>query len=197
MRFIRKAVLIPAWVLSVAIAMTVSTTPSWACMVFVSPKLEDVNYADVVVLGRISNYRIVRDEAFRKHMLTSRHLTADMRRMYSDPKQGLMTDYARFDIQVEKVLKGQAGTNVSVTWDNSTFGEPGKMKTGRYLVALRRSNSASPPLRGPSATIAPNPNPTLLTVLQAPCSSPFLYEIGTAEAQSVIAIVQSRKGGRK
>ena len=100
MRCIRKAVFIPVWVLSAAISMAVSITPSWACRVFVSPTFEDVNYADVVVLGRIDNYRIVRDEAFRERMLTSRHLTADMRKMYSDSKQGLMSDYARFDIKV-------------------------------------------------------------------------------------------------
>ena len=64
---------------------------------YVRPNFEDVSYADVVVIGRISNYRIVRDEAFRRRMLASPGLSADMRRMYEDPRQSLMTDYARFD----------------------------------------------------------------------------------------------------
>src|ERR1043165_8936402 len=43
--------------------------PSRACITYVGPNFEDVRYADVVVIGRIANYRIIRDEAFRRRML--------------------------------------------------------------------------------------------------------------------------------
>lgn len=75
----------------------------------------DVNYADVVVVGRIANYRIVRDEAFRRRMLASPRLSADMRRIYEDPRQSLMSDYARFDIFVDEVLVGRTPRRLSVT----------------------------------------------------------------------------------
>ena len=161
-------------------------------MMYVSPNLEDVNYADVVVIGRVSNYRIVRDEAFRRRMLTSPRLSADMRRMYEDPRQSLMTDYARFDILVDEALVGRASGRLSVTWDNSTFAESDQMPAGPYLIALRRPGSAIPPLRGPSATIMPSPDPNDLTLLQAPCSGAFIYEIGSEEARTVRRILDAR-----
>lgn len=40
---------------------------------FVPPKVEDVSYADLVVIGRVENYGIIRDEAFRRRMLASPH----------------------------------------------------------------------------------------------------------------------------
>ncbi|RVT41957.1 hypothetical protein [Sphingobium algorifonticola] len=164
-----------------------------ACRTSVSPKFEDVSYADVVVIGRVDNYRVIRDEAFRKRMLASPNLPAQMRKTYEDPKQGLLPDYARFDIQVEQVLLGQVSSTLSVTWDNSTFGEPDQMAAGRYLIALRRPNSASPPLRGPSATILPSPGPNALTLLQAPCSRAFIYNAESSEAQSIRRILDARR----
>lgn len=160
---------------------------------FVPPRLEDVAYANVVLIGRVENYRIIRDEAFRKRMLASPSLTAEMRKFYSDPKRGLMSDYARFDVKVEKVLVGKASGVLSVTWDNSTFGEPDQLMPGRYLIALRRTDSAAPPLRGPSATILPSPDPKSLTLLQAACSSAFIYPAQSEEARKIQAILHAGK----
>lgn len=181
--------------MAVAMATAAAALPgsAHACRMFVSPKLEDVSYADVVVVGRIDNYRIIRDEAFRRRMLASRRLSADMRKTYQDAEQGLLPDYARFTIQVEEVLVGRAPGRLSVTWDNSTFGEPAKMTPGRYLIALRRPGSTSPPLRGPSATIMPSPDPKALTLLQAPCSSAFIYEVESEQARTVLGILRARQ----
>ena len=193
MRHPRKNRFHPRWVLAVAASAAAWVpAPSHACRMYVQPNLEDVYYADVVVIGRVSNYRIVRDEAFRRRMLASPSLPADMRRLYEDPRQSLMTDHARFDIQVDDVLVGGAPARLSVTWDNSTFGEPDQMPDGPYLIALRRPGSATPPLRGPSATIMPSPDPDALTLLQAPCSSAFIYEIGSDEARTVRGILDAR-----
>ena len=193
MRHFRKVGLRFRWMAAAAAAATVLPGSVHACMMFVPQKLEDVRYADVVVVGRIANYRIIRDEAFRRRMLKSPNVPADLRKMYQDPKGGLMTDYARFDIEVEEVLLGRAPAHLSVTWDNSTFSEPDRMKPGRYLIALRRPNSASPPLRGPSATVMPSPDPKILTLLQAPCSSVFLFDAGSVEASSIRQILAARR----
>lgn len=66
------------------------------------------------------------------------------------------------------------------------------MAAGSYLIALRRPASAIPPLRGPSATIMPSPDPNSLTLLQAPCSSAFLYEVGSEQARAVRRILDTR-----
>ncbi|HKT84936.1 MAG TPA: hypothetical protein VJQ77_02490 [Novosphingobium sp.] len=148
-----------------------------------------MTYADVVLIGRIDNYRIIRDEAFRKRMLASPNLPDKERKFYSDPKTGLMSDYARFDMKVEKMMVGKAKGTLSITWDNSTFSEPDAMKPGRYLVALRRAGSATPALRGPSATILASPDPKSLTLLQAPCSSAFIYPAESDEARTIQRIL--------
>ncbi|WP_242122939.1 hypothetical protein [Sphingobium sp. Sx8-8] len=181
------------WIMAAAAAVAVFPGSADACRTFVSPKFEDVIYADVVVIGRIDNYRIIRDEAFRKRMLATPNLSAPMRKTYEDPTQGLLSDYARFDIQVEQVLIGHAPSKLSVTWNNSTFGEPEKMGAGRYLIALRRPNSASPPLRGPSATIWPSPDLNALTLLQAPCSRAFIYDADSSEAGTIRRILKTRR----
>lgn len=159
------------WVAAAAVTVGAFPDSAHACRTFVSPKFEDVSYADVVVIGRVDNYRIIRDEAFRNRMLASPNLSADMRKTYEDPKKSLLPDYARFDIEIEEILVGQAPRRLSVIWDNSTFGEPDYMTSARYLIALRRPGSANPPLRGPSATILPSPEPNTLTILQSPCSA--------------------------
>lgn len=171
----------------------VLSTPAPACRMTVPVTLEDVRHADVVVVGRLSHYRIVRDEAFRRRMLASPRLSADLRKFYADPKQGVLSDYARFDITVEELLVGRASGTVSATWDNSTFGEPERIAPGRYLIALRRPNSPGLPLHGPSATILPSPDPHALTLLQAPCSGAFLYEVDSAQAQDIRRILGSRR----
>ena len=176
-----------------ATTMAAASGPARACIMFVPATLADVRYADVVVIGQINNYRIIRDEAFRKKMLASPNLSVDDRKTYTNPKTNLVTDYARFEIQVTDVLVGQASKRVSATWRNSTFGQPDQMASGRYLIALRRPRSASPPLRGPSATILPSPDPRTLTVLQAPCSGAFIYDAESKEALSIRKILAAQR----
>jgi hypothetical protein len=180
-------------VLTAAASAVALPTPSQACALYVPPNLEDVQYADVVVIGRVSNYRIIRDEASRRRMLASPRLRPEDRRIYEDPRHILLPDYARFDVQVEEALTGNPPRTLSVTWDNSTFGEPEQMGAGLYLIALRWPQSASPPLRGPSTTITANPDTSALTLLQAPCSGAFIYEVGSEEAVAIRRIVNSRK----
>lgn len=174
------------------LSAAVASTAAQGCIVYVPPTLEDVRLADLVVIGTIENYRIVRDEAGRRQLLAQRNLSSELRKLYQNPKETILSDYARFDIRIHNVLVGQAPDRVAVTWDNSTFGEPSEMKPGRYLIALRRPNSPSPPLRGPSATISPARDPKALTVLQAPCSSPFIYAVGSEEAEAVERILTSK-----
>lgn len=159
--------------------------PAQACIVSVPINISDVKFADVVVVGRIANYHITRDDIFRRKRLASSTLSSSMRRMYSDPKQILMSDYARFDVLVDEVLTGRAAKRITVTWDNSTFGEPRTMASGPFLIALRRAGSRTPPLRGPSATVLPDTKASLLTVLQAPCAGAFIFASESSYARTL------------
>jgi hypothetical protein len=158
--------------------------------------LDDVKFADVVLVGRISNYTIVRDNAERQRMLSLPNLSPDMRKLYEDPKQTLIWDYARFDVQVDEVLFGKAPRRLSVTWDNSTFGEPPSLPSGPLLIALRDPTSRIPPVRGPSATIQSPRDSRQLTVLQAPCASPFMFESTSDNALAIRQILKARSQSR-
>lgn len=164
-----------------------------ACRDWDAAVLEDVKYADAIVVGRVSDYHIVRDEDFRKRMLAIPTLSEDLRKIYEDPHGGLISDYAKFDVTVDEVLAGEVPTRFSVTWYNSTFGKPKQMRAGPFLIALRKTTSKAPPLRGPSATIMPNREPNTLTVLQAPCSAAFIFDAPSDEAQSIRKIVAAQR----
>jgi hypothetical protein len=153
--------------------------------------LNDISYADVVLVGRVSNYKIIRDIEFRQKMLANPNLSLD-RRKFFEGQNGILSDYARFEVQVEEVLVGKVPTTISVTWDNSTFGEPEEMADGPFLIALRQPGSKMPPLRGPSATILPSREPESLTVLQAPCAAPFIFGSTSDKAQTIRGILNAK-----
>lgn len=174
-----------------ALSFVLASEPVHACRVRALLDLNDVKYADVVLVGRVSNYQIVRDVEFRREKLADPKHPLDLLKTY-ESTASLMSDYARFDIQVNQVLTGKAPTRLAVTWDNSTFEIPEKMASGPFLIALRKPSSEIPPLRGPSATILPSREPGSMAVLQAPCSSPFIFESTSNEARTVRLILKAR-----
>lgn len=168
-----------------ALAAISASAPVHGCLGDAPLDLDDVQYADAVIVGRIANYRMVLDPAIRREF---RNMIGDR-----DPAQArFMPDYARFDVVVDEVLLGNVGQTISVTWDNSTFPEPESMPSGPFLIAMRDPRSAVPPLRGPSAYSGPNPEPSSLTVLQAPCAVPFIFERESEEAAAIRTILERR-----
>ena len=171
-----------------SMAIILAAKPARACLMVADLQLDDVKYASVVVVGRIVDYEIVLDQAVRKERKEMLERSADKSAQYwrlMSEQKDFLSDYARFKVVVDEVLVGRPPKVISVTWDNSTFGEPEKMKDGRYLIGLRKPGSKSPPLRGPSATILPSPEPKLLTVLQAPCAPAFIFEATSSEAKTI------------
>jgi hypothetical protein len=181
-----------SWSVAAFFLAALLSAPAQACRMSAQLVLDDVKFADVVLVGRITNYTIVRDNAQRLRMLSLPNLPPDMRKLYQDPKQSLIWDYARFDVQVDEVLSGKAPRRLSVTWDNSTFGEPSELPSGPFLMALRDPSSRTPPLRGPSATIQPAREPGRLTLLQAPCASPFLFESISDNARAIRQLLKAQ-----
>ena len=148
-----------ATIAALFVAMALAGTPAHACMTMVPIELADIEYADMVAVGRIDNYERVGNE-------------------------GLISAYATFDVLVDEVLLGDAPREITVTWDNSTFTEPETMAPGPFVIALRDPGSRMPPIRS-SGSIFPNPKPDLSTLLQAPCSSPFMFVSGSEEAKAI------------
>ena len=152
-----------ATIAALFVAMALAGTPAHACIRMVPIELADIEYADVVVVGRIEHYEIV-----------------------GNPEH--IGSYAKFDVLVDEVLLGEAAQEISATWDNSTFTLPKTMASGPLLIALRDPGSEMRPLRA-TGTILPNPKPDLMTLLQAPCSSPFMFAIGSEEAKAIRQIL--------
>jgi hypothetical protein len=163
--------------IAAAFAALSAAAPAHACRIWVPLEPEDVGFANTVLVGRVENYRIIQHDPSGK--------TPDK----VVRSANLLWDYAQFDVVVEEVIAGKAPRRLTVTWDNSTFGEPDTLAPGPYLIALRDPTSPIPPLRGPSGTIFPAPRQDLPTLLQAPCSSPFLLPVADKDASTVRAIV--------
>lgn len=170
----------PWTVAASAIASISMAAPAQACTMLDPLDLEYVRQADSVVVGRIRNYRLLLDQwARRDRERALARLRPEQRRSlerrYSGEPRSL-SDHARFDVVVEEVLVGRPGRTLAVTWNNSSFAEPQTLPSGPLLIALR-----NPPAGG-----AP------LTVLQAPCSSAFIFDAGSVEATRIRAILNRR-----
>lgn len=152
--------------------------PAQACAVFVPRNPDDIRHADVVVIGKIVNYHIVLDQAARRQrqqMLANAVYMPPKYRDLLSKQESFLSDYAEFDVIVEKTILGKSKKILNVTWQNSTFGEPTTMPPGPYLIALSRPTSA-PPLRGQTRNISNLQNRTAFTPVQAVCSSPFILQ---------------------
>lgn len=166
-----------------------SSNSASACVTRARLDLADIKHADVVVIGRISDYEHVLDPDARKRREDMMRTAPEPLRAILGKQSSFLSDYVRFQVNVDEVLSGDAPNVFPVTWDNSTFGEPDTIKPGSYLIAVRKSEAQRPPLRGASATIMPTPEPDKMTVLQAPCASAFLFNAESEEAQGIRRIL--------
>lgn len=183
------------WPAAAVLALTSVAPPASACIIAIPVNLDDIKYADVVVVGRIVKYRIILDMEARKkrqeYLDNSPDLPAS-RRKSLESQTGFLSDHARFDVIVDEVLVGEVPKTISVTWDNSTFSEPEAIPSGQFLIALRDPSSKMPPLRGPSATLSPNRELNRLTVLQAPCSGAFIFGKTSDQAEVIRQMLTSK-----
>jgi hypothetical protein len=171
-------------ILVAALASMIATAPANACRIHVPLDLEHVRMADIVVVGRISNYRIERDEETRRQALKSPNLAAEQRRFY-EGRGRLWTDSAMFEVEVDEVLFGKAPKKLLLSWNHSTYPEPETMPAGPYLIAIMRPRPASRPPQGPVGLDPPGHQPVPFIVLEQPCSAGFIFETGSEEARTL------------
>jgi hypothetical protein len=182
--------------------MSLMSNSAAACVASARFDPTDVQYANTVVIGRIENYRIIRDLAARERwhalnrkLLAQPDIDAEFRKFLQKEPEGFLPDFARFDIVVAEVLAGTAPERLTVTWNNSTYGEPSALPDVPMMIALQDARSRKPPLRGVSAYISPAPDPDLPTVLQAPCADAFLFEAASLRAKAVRSAIGMKTRG--
>lgn len=143
--------------------------PALACEHTEEADVAALKYANLVVVGRIVHYEIVRDQEARKQPSIPGRTT-------------YIEDYARFEVLVDEILLGSAQRTLQVTWDGQWMAEPDTMPSGPFLVALRdASQLATDRVRGDRA--AP-------TVLQMVCQDAFIIPADSAEAKAVRQILR-------
>jgi hypothetical protein len=174
----------------VVLSALIAAQPAGACIMQRAMDLNDVRHADIVVVGRIANYEVVADQAARqrrKELLARSPKLREMLRGHEGSR--LFSDYARFDILVDEVLRGSAPGTLPVTWAYSTFPEPADIG-GTYLIALHDPHIL-PPIRGGTHTVLANPEPDRFTILNAPCAGMFMFESTAREAWSIRQILNA------
>jgi hypothetical protein len=162
-------------------------------MVTLDPILEDVKFADLVVVGRIKNYHVVWDAKVseeREAVLDGlpEGSTAEMGENL-ESQTPFVRSYARFDILVDEVLRGTASDTVSATWYSWKFEEPSFLEGEPFLIALIARGSMQAPLYGQITTVMPPPDDVSMIVLQALCNDAFVIPEASAEVQDIRAIL--------
>ncbi|MDG2530594.1 hypothetical protein [Caulobacter endophyticus] len=147
------------WFVAAWISAMVAGGPAFACRAPLAIRLEDVARADLVVVGRVTQYEVVRKPS-----------------LLPGERPGTLSDHATFLVRTEEVLAGQAPARLAVRWDNSTFAEPDALPEGPFLIALSRPTGAAS-------------NPEAYTLFQAACSDPFLFEAASDRARAVREIL--------
>jgi hypothetical protein len=171
-------------------AITLLPASAAACVMIWPLKLEDVRRADVVVIGKISDYRFFRDEALRRKMLSSPNLAPDLREAYEDSNRVWWSDYGQFEIEVDQVLAGRAPRKVLVIMRGSSLPPPTQMDPGRYLVALHRASPARP---FETRASSPSYDPNALTPLEQPCAGAFIFKADSTSARTIQGFLQKRR----
>ena len=143
----------------IILSLLIFNTFSYACMTKVKLRFGDIVYAEQVFVGTVEKYEIFDQNGTQMF----------------DRTESRLGEYAVITFKIEKNISGaDENSTIEVYWSNSTFGIPDMLEEDHYLVSL--SGDKQPPLRGPSATIVSSSRPELKTLLQAPCSDPFLLE---------------------
>ncbi|MGO4569629.1 HoxN/HupN/NixA family nickel/cobalt transporter [Rhizobium sp. 2YAF20] len=82
------------------------------------------------------------------------------------------------------LIADKLGHRLAVEWIGSNFAIPTAMPPGPYLLALRGPNTSLSPRWGPAWTIS-NPEAGHFALMQAPCSSAFLFPAASYDADRV------------
>lgn len=158
--------------------------PAHACGFGYARRWGDVRYARAVVLARIEKYEPVFVVRPREKRKVAYDLTSD-----PEKKKELLKDwrvsagYAKLTLRISDVIKGEAPSRLIVTWRNSTFALPATMPSAPQYIALRTPTDPTPPLSSTMGYVDRDPSSRLPIILQAPCSSPFIFDAASLEGQ--------------
>ncbi len=159
--------------------LVATLSPALACFTMAPTDLRDILTADVVIEGTVTGYTLAATESDRRHrerlLLSMKERNQDRERENLEKRS--LVSYALVDIRVTRRLVGSVPDQITVTW-NSAFQRPKKMDVRLRTFALRYPAKGAPslPLRSGSGVVWPVPEPDKLTVIQAPCAMPLMFD---------------------
>ena len=160
----------PRWFAAALAFAALAFEPAYACRYHKPVDMEHLRYADLIVVGRISGFRIVRPE-----------LEPDLETAYPSAA------FAQFEINAEEVLRGTVPERLIVNSYAHAFMEADQLRAEPYLFALRQPSSEFPPpiIAGEEALFFSNAVADQHAVLGAICSFPFMFESESSDADMV------------
>lgn len=177
----------------VTLVMLSAVQSASGCRMRMERQLEFIDRADIVVSGEIANYEIVLDPNIREtneQRLAEPNVPLETREMI-ETSSYYLSDYARFDVLVQEAIVGAPPTELSVVWNNSTYGEPMSMPSGPYLLALKKRPEIDPVAAAASRQPIMS-DPASFEVLQQDCRSAFILNEGSPEAEAARMHLQAK-----
>jgi hypothetical protein len=144
-------------------------SPAYSCGFYSARRWSDVRYADTIVLANIVKYELISEippeEQRRIASIKDPEIKQDLIKRWQ-----LSPRYAKLTLRITDVIKGEAPSRLTVAWHNSTFQLPKTMPASPHFIALQIA------AHGERSSKLP-------IILQASCSSPFMFEAKSEEGQ--------------
>ena len=150
-----------------------------------------IEQADIVVTGSVVNFHIVidlearaqqdRDDEKRNSFILEKYP-----QLYKDLFLERITypsDYARFEIEVDEVLRGTVPPGRLTAFRSGLFHKQReRLGRGPFLIALR---NLTPSPGKPSAKIRAMSEPNLLSVVSPACTQDFIFDVTAQRAVEI------------
>ncbi|KQV19709.1 hypothetical protein ASC97_28995 [Rhizobium sp. Root1203] len=121
-------------------AVLVASSPAMACLVSKPLHPSDFTTAEIIIVGRVTNYEAVADPIATER--TRRLLeTSPSRRLRAKDYKSI--SYGRLDLEIDDVLKGKLPAQFAIYWLPGTAGPSDTLAPGRYILGLGRVDTLS------------------------------------------------------
>ena len=170
-------------VAALALVGTSASAPAFACMAPAPFVFEDAKWADVVVVGHITNLRFILNQKERLEVLSIPDLKPRVRQAFRDPAR-IASDFAIFDFVVDKHLTGTSSSKISISTQIYNVGRTTLTEKESFLVAFNRITAGRPSLDTVDTMSQPS-GVGSLKIFKPSCAEPFVFPSMSNEAGEI------------
>lgn len=185
-------------------AIAFAASPALACVVPppVPMPATEFQKAEVIVVGRVVHYEMVLDADVRRErdllLKNFKNLSKEDRRSLSQKKE-FPTDYARIEIVVDRVLKGnvQRSAHLLVTGNYIAGSWLKNYQSSPLIIGLQKHVPKGPSVPGFSSNLIPDASSPRLVIGSAICGAPLVIQPDGQTAQDLVRILAAKAAGPK